>query len=102
MAADWIAEARFLATPADAPPRPIIIRVGRPQPVGSAEWACAVVLEGLHGDLAPIHGADALQALTLASQLVGRLLTAFAAQGGQLTYPSGEPVPLASYWVGPA
>lgn len=102
MLPDWIAEATFMATPAGSPTRPATIRIGRPTQVGVTEWACVVALEGLHGELAPMHGADALQVLTLAWQLVGRLLSAFVAHGGHLTYPSGEAVPLASYGVPPA
>jgi hypothetical protein len=99
---DWIAEATFVAHPAQGATREVTLRLGRPAPVGPAEWACAVALDGLHEPLAPVRGADALQALALAGQLVGRLLAAFVQQGGRVTYRSGEEVPLASYGVGPA
>ena len=98
-APDWIAETTFLAQPPDAPPRPVTVRIGRPMALSPAEWACPVALEGLHDALPALRGADALQALTLAWQLVGRLLSAFVARGGRLTYGGGDPVPLASYGI---
>ena len=102
MTVDWIAEVSFLAQPPDGAARPVTIRIARPEQVGAGEWTCAVAMEGLHDRLAPVHGADALQALTLAWQLAGRLLAGFVERGGRLSYPSGEAVALESYGLGSA
>ena len=102
MTVDWIAEVSFLAQLPEGAARPITIRIGRPEQVGPGEWACAVAMEGLHDRLAPVRGADALQALTLAWQLAERLLAGFVERGGRLSYASGEPVAVESYGLGSA
>jgi hypothetical protein len=77
----------------------IVVAIGHPYPTSKGGWACPVEIDGLHGDLADIHGLDALQALCLAIRLVGERLTAFVADGGRILHPSTEEsVDLESYF----
>jgi len=88
----------FLAVYSDGRRVPVEVRIGVPEPVGHGEWACAVTLTGLYERLAPMHGGDPLQALTLAVGLVRMLLTTFVDTGGRLLFESGEEVPLSAYF----
>jgi hypothetical protein len=78
----------------------VVVAIGHPYPTSEGGWACPVEVDGLHGDLAEIHGVDSLQALCLAIRLVGERLAAFVADGGRILHPStGESVALESYFI---
>jgi hypothetical protein len=64
----------------------VAFRIGAPEQLSSDEWQCGVSLEGLHDELGSIHGADSLQALSLAMGLASTLLREFVARGGRLVY----------------
>jgi len=93
METDIIAERELVA---DSPKKGhfhVVIRIGRPYQVSDVEWACPVVIEGLHSRLPDIHGIDSFQALMLALNLVRSLLEGFVEEGGKLSWPeSGEEV----------
>jgi hypothetical protein len=95
---EWIAAADFVAVHADGTRTPLRVRVGAPRSAGAEEWKCALALEGLYDRLPAVSGGDSLQALGLAWQLAGRLLTSFEAQGGRLEFENGETVPLSVYF----
>ena len=61
----------------------IRLMVGKPYPDRS-DWACPVAMIGLHGVFPDMRGVDSWQALTIAMQLIGRLLTYFVEDGGRL------------------
>lgn len=78
----------------------VVVAIGHPYPTSEGNWACPVEVDGLHGDLAEIHGIDSLQALCLAIRLVGERLAAFVADGGRILHSStGESVALESYFI---
>lgn len=88
-----VAERKLFASTADGHTFEIHLAVGKPYPVSEDEWACSVLLEGLHSNLRDQHGVDSWQALQLAYQLVVRLLTYFVQDGGQLFWEQGgEPI----------
>lgn len=72
--------------------------IAAPTRVRDGGWECRVALEGLTGNLVPIMGEDALQALSLALTFVGRELRQFIAAGGTLQDAEGAPWPLAAYF----
>jgi len=63
---------------------PITIGIGIPYQSDQGSWACPVALEGLHQELADIHGVDSFQALMLGISLVKNLLLSFEEKGGEL------------------
>ena len=88
---------------------PVTFRLEAPEKVSSEEWRCRVSLDGLKDGLDFIHGADSMQALSLALRLAVSLLRDFIARGGRLLYAreQNEPLdesewPLESYfgWLG--
>ncbi len=73
---------------------PVVFRVGAPEKVSSEEWRCHVSLDGLQEGLGFIHGADSMQALSLALGLAVTLLREFVARGGRLLYAGEQNKPL--------
>lgn len=91
--------AQFLCVHPDGERVEVVVAIGHPYPTSEGGWACPVEIDGLHGDLADIHGMDSLQALCLAIRLVGERLAAFVAEGGRILHPStGETIALESYF----
>ena len=94
-----IGAAQFLCVQPGGERIEVVVAIGHPYPTSEGDWACPVEIDGLHGDLADIHGMDALQALCLAIRLVGERLAAFVAAGGRILHPStGESIALESYF----
>lgn len=97
----WIAEAKFvLVGPGDIR-TPVQVQLAAPRSVGDEEWTCAVSVVGAFDDIAPVSGADSLQALGLAWRLAGMLLASLEAGGRHLEFETGEAVPLAAYFGNP-
>ena len=94
----WIAESSFVLRRRDGSRRPVRVAIGAPRQVGPAEWSCAISLDGMYHDLAPMCGGDAIQALGLAWSLAWQLLAALEDTGDVLEYESGEAVPLSAYF----
>ena len=87
----------------------VAFRLGVPEQVSPNEWRCRVSLDGLHDNLEVMHGADSMQALSLAMGLAVTLMREFIVRGGRLLYNEGEhgsvdevEWPLESYfgWLG--
>ena len=94
-----IASAAFLGVLPDGEERSITVEIGLPYRALTEEWRCPIAIWGLHDRLADIAGGDALQALTLALCLAGRLLAHFEAEGGKLLDPQTRTaVSLQSYF----
>jgi len=76
----------------EARPVPFKVEIGIPQFLGNIrqEWACHVSLHPLHPTQTSVVGADSLQALTLACNLVIELLQAEINNGTLVTYSGGE------------
>ena len=73
----------------------LTLGIGLPYEVSPDEWACPLLMDGLHERLADQHGVDSWQAMQLAYQLIAQLLGYFAEDGGQLYWPeSHEPLAL--------
>jgi hypothetical protein len=88
-----IAWVDLVLTRADNSTSPIVARIGAPQHKPTGDWGCAVELVGFGPPRTIIDGADSLQALALAMQLVRTLLLSLVANGAQLryaTYPPGS------------
>lgn len=98
MTNQWIAETRLILRCRDGTRMPVTLAIGAPWQVGPDEWRCALSLEGLYADLAPMAGGDALQALGLAWGLARMLLTGVEATGDVLEFESGGAVPLSAYF----
>lgn len=97
-----IAHLELVATWPTGERRPIRFHVDRPVHESPGEWSCVAQLTGLCGELLPMRGEDALQALCLALGLCAFLLRSHVASGGGLQYSSGEEFPLEAYfgWLG--
>lgn len=80
---ELIAERTIYAIDKDSREFEIRLMVGKPYPDGR-DWACPVAMIGLHGAFPDMRGVDSWQALTIAQQLIGRLLTYFVEDGGRL------------------
>jgi hypothetical protein len=77
----------------------VVVAIGHPYPTSEGDWACPVEIDGLHGDLAEIHGIDSLQVICLAIRVVRERLEAFVAEGGRILHPTTEEnVALESYF----
>lgn len=81
---ELIAERTIFAIDKNSRGFEIKVMVGKPYRVGPDEWACPVAMVGLHGGFPDMHGVDSWQALIVALQLIGRLLTYFVEDGGRL------------------
>lgn len=95
-----IAEAAFIGEHPSRERFPIHVRVEAPTLHSSGEWSCLLAIGGLHDNLLPMRGEDALQALSLALGLAGSLLRDFVSSGGRLLYADGSDaeVPIDSYF----
>jgi len=80
---ELIAERTIYAIDKDSRGFEIRLMVGKPYFDGR-DWACPVAMIGLHGVFPDMRGVDSWQALTIAMQLIGRLLTYFVEDGGRL------------------
>jgi hypothetical protein len=99
MRRDVIARTRFEYIVPGRPAQEIQIEIHRPHQAATGEWACQAAIRGLHPDLASMRGEDAFQALTLAVDLVRRLLEDAVARGASLRYPgTADDVPLNAYF----
>jgi hypothetical protein len=79
----------------------VTVGIGRPYPLGPDEWACSVILTGLHADLHDAHGARSLQqSLCLAASLLRQVLTYFVEDGGRLTHVDGTSFDIAASFSG--
>lgn len=95
-----IAATEFAGERADGDRFPIQLRVAAPERQTTGEWTCAVELRGLHDDLAPMAGDDAVQSLCLALGLAHTLMRQFVNTGGRIRFadPASDEVPLESYF----
>ena len=69
------------------------LELGTPYQVDGSElseWACPVSLTPMFGQLADMHGTDAIQSMTLAMGLARSLLQQFLHEGGQLLAEDGS------------
>jgi hypothetical protein len=96
-----IAALDIVATSASGEERRVALRLEAPRPTASGTWLCALTLDGLHDQPAPIEGANSLQALCLALRLAEITLRALVADGGRLVFPDGEPFVLDAYFTRP-
>lgn len=99
MTTDVIARTRFEYVVPGHPAQEIEIEICRPYQTATGEWACPADIRGLHPELAAMRGEDAFQALTLALDLVRRLLEDAISQGATLRSPgTSDDVPLEAYF----
>jgi hypothetical protein len=63
----------------------------------SGEWVCVVEATGITKKT-KVHGVDALQALCIAVDFLGREMYKARKQGLRLAFESGELVPLQAYF----
>ena len=75
----------------------VSLRIGVPYRKDEDVWSCPVSLTPLYSGLRDQSGADAFQALCLASRLAVTLLTHFRDDGGQLVNRDGTPFALDAY-----
>ena len=97
----WIAGATFVLVGPDGTRTPVQVQLAAPRSVGDDEWTCAVSVAGAFDEIAPVSGADSLQALGLAWRLAGMLLASLETGGRHLEFETGEVVPLAAYFGSP-
>jgi hypothetical protein len=77
--------------PSSGEERDLLIQIGKPYNTGNEEdAACPVVMDGLFGRLADIHGVDAMDAIRLAIKLVEETLQEKSGEL-QVLWPNGEP-----------
>jgi hypothetical protein len=83
---ELIAERTIWAVDKDSRGFEIRLMVGKPYKTDLeyGDWACPVALLGWHGVFPDMYGVDSWQALTVAQQLIHRLLTYFVEDGGRL------------------
>jgi len=81
---ELIAERVIYAVDNDSRGFEIRLMIGKPYPDPPNAWACPVAMVGLQGAFPDMHGVDSWQALTLALQVIDRLLTYFVEDGGKL------------------
>ncbi|MFF4105321.1 DUF6968 family protein [Streptomyces sp. NPDC001903] len=69
---------------------PVTLRLGAPypDPDPAGDWICPCRLDGLYESTYEIHGVDGIQALALATDVLGRRLTEAAQERG-LTFTWG-------------
>jgi hypothetical protein len=84
----YIARRELTAEASDGRRFTMVVGVGAPHPGEHDDWVCDVAIEGLPHHPWHIHGADSLQALTLAIAHARYMLQHFTNQGGSL------------YWLG--
>ncbi|BFM12543.1 hypothetical protein R50072_26960 [Simiduia litorea] len=86
----YIAERSFEAIKPSGEKTQIIVAIGVPYKDEEYDsWACPVKVEGIHKNLAAMHGIDSWQALREAQKLVLSILVHFVEGGGKL-YIFGE------------
>jgi len=68
----------------------LTLGVGQPYEISEHEWACPVLMRGLHDELRDTHGADSWQAHQLAQRLIAQLLGYFVHDGGKLLWPESR------------
>lgn len=96
---DVIASTALPYLPAQGEPQAFRIEIGRPFRVTEGEWACPVALPGLYSELSPLQGEDAVQALSLAMDLVRRLLESCWERKCRFQFADGsEEWPLEAYF----
>ena len=78
----------------------VSLKIGMPYRRDEDIWSCPISLAPLYARLADQSGADAFQALCLASRLAVTLLEHFRDEGGQLIYPDGTQFALDAYLGG--
>ena len=84
-----IAEITIFAVDHESREFEIRAAVGVPYETDSLDWACPIVLEGLHGLNHDIYGVDSWQSLVLAQRIVHNILSYFVADGGKLFWEKG-------------
>jgi hypothetical protein len=91
---DVVSEEALSALLPDGRVVPIHIRVGRPRPRPTGEWACPVDAEGLPGwqGSRDIFGEGSLQALMLGLGLLRSVLLDATARGTVFRWPDSEEV----------
>lgn len=81
-----IAERTLYSVDKDGVGRDLRLLIGKPYKTDTqfGDWACPVALEGLHGTFPDMYGVDSWQALMIARELIGRMLSYFVHGGGTL------------------
>lgn len=82
----FIAEDAFVWVRRDGEQTILQARVGAPYRVSDDVWACPAELAGLDGRYPDIHGVSAMQALSLAVNLVGTRLMHLIEEGEHIAY----------------
>jgi hypothetical protein len=100
MSTKYIAKRTIWARIGGAAPFKVQMKIGKPFKVASSEWACPVVLTGIHNLSIDARGHDAWQALQLAQWLIYDLVAHFVDQGGTLHWSDEDKddLPLGSIW----
>lgn len=83
---ELIAERTIYAIDKDSREFEIRLMVGKPYQTDfeHGDWACPAAMIGLHGVFPDVYGVDSWQALTLALNLIRKLLIYFVEDGGKL------------------
>src|SRR5687768_11330308 len=87
---EMIAERTLICRRANGDRVPVTLKIGRPYPSSTVDWACAAEATGLYERLADIHGIDSFQALILAQGLLRNLLLAEIEKGSTLHWDDSD------------
>jgi hypothetical protein len=77
----------------------IVAEIGQPYQTPDGFWYTPVALRGLDGRLCDICGADSLQSLSLAVEMVRRRLASLVEAGERLLDFEGSEFPLEAYFA---
>jgi hypothetical protein len=75
----------------------VVVRVSTPRRTRTGEWLCIAEATGITKKT-KVHGEDALQALCIALDFLGREIYQARREGLRLVFDTGESVPLQAYF----
>jgi hypothetical protein len=90
-------ETRFRAIRDGRQVRDVVVRITAPRRTRTGEWVCTFVATGII-KRTKAHGVDALQALCIAIDFLGREIYKARKQGLRLAFDTGDLVPLQAYF----
>jgi uncharacterized protein DUF6968 len=91
------AETRFRAMRDGQRVRDVVVRISAPRRRRTGEWVCITQATGITKKT-NVHGVDALQALCIAIDFLGREIYKARKEGLRLAFDTGDPIPLHAYF----